>query len=45
MIDSFMSEYGILVLLAFYGIVATWPIWVAVAFAILVTSAIKGEAK
>jgi biopolymer transport protein ExbB/TolQ len=36
MIDGFMDEYGILVILAMYAMIATWPIWLAFFLAILI---------
>ena len=43
MIAGFMDEYGILVILAMYAIIATWPIWLAFFLAILIRSMLKGE--
>ena len=43
MIDGFMDEYGILVIMAVFAIIGLWPVWLVMGITILVWSMLKGE--
>ena len=43
MIDGFMDEYGILVIMAVFAIMGLWPVWLAFFLAILIRLMLKGE--
>ena len=43
MIDSFMNEFGILVVMAIFVIVALWPVWLVIGVTLLVWSMLRGE--
>jgi hypothetical protein len=43
MIDSFLSEGGILVVMAIFAIAASWPVLFVVGVPLLVWSMLRGE--
>jgi len=43
MIDSFLSEGGILVVMAIFAIAASWPVLFVIGVPILVWSILRGE--
>ena len=43
MIDSFLSEAGILVVMAIFAIAASWPVLFVIGVPLLVWSMLRGE--
>ena len=43
MIDSFLSEAGILVVMAIFAIAASWPVLFVIGVPLLVWSILRGE--
>ena len=43
MIDSFMNEFGILVVMAIFAIAALWPVLFVICVPLVVWSILRGE--
>lgn len=43
MLDSFLSEYGVIVLMAVFAIIGLWPVWLVMGITLLVWSMLRGE--